>query len=254
MGDRLKQKRALITGGGTGIGRGIAEAFVAEDTQVVICGRRHGPLAQSVEALRKVTPHAHFIECDITDPADVEALAKQTTKLLGGLDVLVNNAGIFEYGTAATTDLKIWDRVFSINVRGAFLVTQACLPMFEGKRGCSVINISAAFGRVAEQDTLAYSCSKAALEMFTRCCAVDFGDKGIRFNTISPSVIDTPMQDRSKAELGIHEWRSQMAFLHPLTNVGTPRDVALAAVYLASDEAPFITGVNFPVDGGLTAK
>lgn len=254
MGERLKDKRVLITGGGTGIGRAIAEAFVAEGARVVICGRRPGPLQQAVEALNHVTPHAHFVECDVTDPEDVKALAARTSSLLGGLDVLVNNAGLFEPGTLETTELKIWDRVFNTNLRGAFLVTQACLPMLLARRGSCVLSVSAAHGKAADADKLAYSASKAALAMFSRCCAVDFGDKGLRFNTISPSVVDTPLHDRSKAELGIHEWRSQMAFLHPLTNVGMPRDVALAAVYLASDEASFLTGMDLPVDGGMTAK
>ncbi len=251
---RLKDRKALITGGGTGIGRAIAEVFTAEGAGVVICGRRHGPLAETLITLHKNTPNAHFVECDVMDPSDVAELATQTQKLLGGLDILVNNAGIFEPGDIENTELASWDRVMNINLRGAFLVTKACMGMLRKSGRGSVINISSSYGHKAEQDAMAYCVSKAGMDMFTRCGALDYAKAGVRFNAVSPAVIDTAMHDTDKAEIGFQEWRNQMAYIHPLGTVGVPRDVAYAALFLAGDDAAWITGVNLAVDGGVSAK
>lgn len=255
MDGKLEGKRTLITGGGTGIGREIARCFLEQGAHVVICGRRHGPLKATVDELKPRFPGIHFVECDISDAEDVAALAARTQELLGGLDILVNNAGITERGNVESTSLKLWDRVLNVNLRGAFLVTQACMAMLkETGRGACVLNISSNLGRQAEQQQLAYSVSKAGMDMFTRCCALDYAGLGVRFNTISPGVIDTPMQDGNKGELGYQEWRSQMEQIHPLRAIGVPRDVAAAALYLCSADAEWLTGVNLPVDGGMCAR
>lgn len=255
MNNRLAERRVLITGGGTGIGSGIAECFLQEGAKVVICGRRHGPLVKTVERLSEISDAIYPLECDISDPADVDAMFKKVKELIGGLDILVNNAAIYEDGNLETTELKVWDRIQSVNLRGAMLVTRAAMPMLKDSgAGANVVNISSTMAQVAEQDNLAYSVSKAGLDMFTRCCAIDYAEDGIRFNAVAPAIIDTPMQDRSKADLGYHEWRAQMSFHHPLGGVGLPRDVAAAALFLASSEAGWVTGVILPVDGGQTAR
>lgn len=255
MDGKLEGKRALVTGGGTGIGREIARGFLEQGAHVVICGRRHGPLKATVDEIKPRFPGIHFIECDISDPEDVASMAANTGELLGGLDILVNNAGITERGNVENTSVKVWDRVLNVNLRGAFLVTQACMPMLkESGRGACVLNISSNLGRQAEQHQLAYSVSKAGLDMFTRCCALDYAEFGIRVNAISPGVIDTPMQDGNKGELGYQEWRSQMEQIHPLLSIGVPKDVATAALFLCGPEADWITGVNLPVDGGACAR
>ncbi|MBX3461478.1 MAG: SDR family oxidoreductase [Planctomycetes bacterium] len=255
MAGKLAGKRALITGGGTGIGREIAHTFLEHGARVIICGRRHGPLKETVDSFKPQYPDIHFVECDISDPEDVAVLAAKTRELLGGLDILVNNAGVSERGDLESTDLKVWDRVFNVNLRGAFVVTQAMLPLLKDSgRGANVLNISSNLGRQAEQHQVAYSASKAGLDMFTRCCALDYAEAGIRFNTISPGVIDTPMQDHNKGELGYQEWRSATEQMHPLKAIGAPRDVATAALFLCSSDAEWLTGVNLPVDGGMCAR
>jgi 3-oxoacyl-[acyl-carrier protein] reductase len=255
MHGKLEGKRALVTGGGTGIGREIAYTFLANGAHVLICGRRHGPLKATVDEFKPRYPGIHYIECDISDEDDVAALAQKTRSLLGGLDILVNNAGVSERGDAETTSVKAWDRTMQVNVRGTFLVTRACLPMLkETGRGACVLNISSNLGRQAEQHQLPYSVSKAALDMFTRCCALDYAEQGVRFNAVSPGVIDTPMQDENKGELGYQEWRSRMEQIHPLHSIGMPRDVAAAALFLCGPDAEWITGVNLPVDGGCSAR
>jgi NAD(P)-dependent dehydrogenase (short-subunit alcohol dehydrogenase family) len=251
MGKRLQDKRVLVTGGGTGIGREIAHAFRDEGARVVICGRRHGPLKATAEELGE---SVQFVECDISDPADVNDLAARTKELLGGLDILVNNAGFAERGRLEDTTPKVWERMLAINLTGAYLVTNACLPMLkESAPGSNVLNISSTLGLRAEQHQLAYSVCKSGLNMFTRCCAVDYAETGIRFNAVCPGIIDTPMQDVSKGELGYQEWRAQMEQMHPLRAIGLPRDVAAAALFLCSQDADWMTGVILPVDGGITA-
>jgi NAD(P)-dependent dehydrogenase (short-subunit alcohol dehydrogenase family) len=250
---KLAGKRALVTGGGTGIGREIAHTLLDNGARVVICGRRHGPLKATVEDLGKGGDIA-FIECDVSDPKDVEALVIQTRERLGGLDILVNNAGIYEGGSVETAGVKEWDRTLSINLRGAFLLTKACMPMLrESGRGANVLNISSTMARHLERETLPYAVSKAALETFTRCCAIDYGEAGVRFNALVPGVVDTPMQDVNKGELGYQEWRSHMEQIHPLKAIGRPRDVASAALFLCGPDAEWITGAILSVDGGITA-
>jgi 3-oxoacyl-[acyl-carrier protein] reductase len=254
MVDRLKGKRALVSGGGTGIGREIAHAFLKEGARVVICGRRHGPLKNTVDDF-KGFGEIHFVECDVSDPADVIALIEKSDALLGGLDILVNNAGIYEGGSVETVSLKVWDLVMSVNLRGAFLLTQAAMPhLLNAGRGASVLNISSTMARRIENHTLPYAVSKAGLEAFTRACAIDYGEHGVRFNALCPGVVDTPMQDFNKGELGYQEWSTAMAQIHPLQTVGSPRDVAAAAVFLSGPDAEWITGVVLPVDGGMTAR
>ena len=255
MTGKLDKKRVLITGGGTGIGKAIASAFLAEGAGVVICGRRHGPLSSMVDDARTKYSDIHFIECDISDPADVKSLVDGAVEKLGGLDIVVNNAGIIEGGTVETTPVKIWDRVMAINLRGPYLLVRAAMPhLKDAGDGANVLNIGSNVGSQGVEDLMAYSISKAGLEMFTRTCALDYAVEGIRFNCIAPGVVDTPMQDRNKSELGYQEWRHQMEQMHPINAIGQPKDIARAAVFLCSNEADWITGEIMNIDGGLGAR
>ncbi|MBX3475538.1 MAG: SDR family oxidoreductase [Planctomycetes bacterium] len=248
-------KRVLVTGGGTGIGREIAHAFVRQGADVAICGRRPGPLkaARDDEIARR--DHMHIIECDVSDPDDVASMAARIEKSLGGLDVLVNNAGVDERGSLEQLELRAIDRVLNINLRGAIITTRAMLPLLRRSgRGACVLNISSTLGQIAEESSVAYCISKAGLEMLTRCVALDCAPDGIRVNAIAPGVVDTPIQDHVKGELGYQEWRSQMEHLHPMQSIGRPKDVAAAALFLCSPDADWLTGVILPVDGGMTAR
>jgi meso-butanediol dehydrogenase/(S,S)-butanediol dehydrogenase/diacetyl reductase len=250
---KLDGKRALVTGGGTGIGREIAHSFIDNGARVVICGRRHGPLKATVDDLAK-TGDITFVECDISDPKDVDELVAKTRESLGGLDILVNNAGIYEGGNVESAGVKEWDRTLSINLRGAFLLTKAVMPLLKAAgRGANVLSISSTMARHLERETLPYAVSKAALETFTRCCAIDYGEAGVRFNALVPGVVDTPMQDYNKGQLGYQEWRTAMEQIHPLRTIGLPRDVASAALFLCGPDAEWITGAILSVDGGITA-
>lgn len=252
---KFSDKRVLVTGGGTGIGREIAHAFLREGAQVVICGRRPGPLKAARDDVADLRDRVHMIECDISDPDDVAAMAGKIDKQLGGLDVLVNNAGIDERGTLEQVEIRTFDRVLSINLRGAFIVTQAMVPLLrKAGRGACILNISSSLGRSAEESSLAYCVSKAGLNMLTRCVALDLAGEGIRCNAIAPGVVDTPMQGRAKGELGYQEWRSQMEQLHPMKAVGLPKDISAAALFLCGPESDWVTGVILPVDGGISAR
>jgi NAD(P)-dependent dehydrogenase (short-subunit alcohol dehydrogenase family) len=254
MGKRFEGKRVLISGGGTGIGREIAHGLLDEGARVVICGRRHGPLKETVEDLTGDDREIHFIECDVSDPKDVEDLVEKTDAALGGIDILVNNAGVYEGGDVETASLKSWDQVMNTNLRGVFLLTKACIKHLKAAgRGACILNVSSTMARHIEQQTLPYAVSKAGLEAFTRCCAIDFAEAGIRSNAICPGVVDTPMQDFNKGELGYQEWRTAMEHVHPLHAIGLPKDVAAAALFLCGPDAEWITGAILPVDGGITA-
>jgi NAD(P)-dependent dehydrogenase (short-subunit alcohol dehydrogenase family) len=248
-------KRVLVTGGGTGIGREIAHAFTRQGATVAICGRRPGPLKAARDDMAEARDRVHVIECDVSDPEDVAAMAAKVEKLMGGLDVLVNNAGVDERGRIEELELRAIDRVLSINLRGAVITTRAFLPLLrKAGRGACVLNISSTLGSMAEESSVAYCISKAGLEMLTRCVALDCAPEGIRVNAIAPGVVDTPIQDRIKGELGYQEWRSQMEHLHPMRSIGRPKDVASAALFLCGPEADWLTGVILPVDGGMTAR
>lgn len=255
MTGKLNDKRVLISGGGSGIGKAIAKAFLAEGAKVVICGRRHGPLNSTVEEFRTQYQNIHFIECDVSDSSDIDSLVKGSVEKLGGLDILVNNAAIIEGGTIETTSEKIWDRILDINLRGPFLLAKAAMPYLkESGRGANVLNIGSNTGHQGVEDLMAYSISKAGLEVFTRTSALDYAADGIRFNCIAPGVVDTPMQDRNKGELGYQEWRHQMEQMHPMQSIGRPEDIARAAVFLCSNDADWITGEIMNIDGGLGAR
>lgn len=254
MGEKFIGKRVLVSGGGTGIGREIAQCLLGHGARVVICGRRHGPLKETVDELGVEGREIHFVECDVSDPDDVQALVEKSEQLLGGLDILVNNAGIYEGGDVESASLKAWDRVMNTNLRGVFLLTKACVKHLKAAgRGASILNISSTMARRIEQQTLPYAVSKAGLEAFTRCCAIDLAEAGVRCNAVCPGVVDTPMQDFNKGELGYQEWRTAMEHVHPLRAIGMPKDVATAALFLCGPDADWITGVILAVDGGITA-
>ncbi len=252
---RFDGKRVLVTGGGTGIGREIAGAFLREGAEVVICGRRPGPLKATRDDFHELRDHMRFIECDISDPEDVAAMVAKVEASPGGLDVLVNNAGIDERGTLEALELRALDRVLNVNLRGAMIMTRAFLPMLRKTgRGACILNISSTLGQIAEESSVAYCVSKAGLDMLTRCVALDCAADGIRVNAIAPGIVDTPMQNVAKGELGYQEWRVQMEHLHPMKAIGLPKDVAAAALFLCSPEADWMTGVILPLDGGMTAR
>jgi NAD(P)-dependent dehydrogenase (short-subunit alcohol dehydrogenase family) len=247
---RLEGKRALVTGGTSGIGYAIADRFLREGAAVVITGRDQ-ELGRRAEAALRGSGQAGFVAADAGDPAAVARSVDLAAGRLGGLDVLVNNAGIGIEERVIDMSLADYDRVMNVNVRGYFLYAQAAHPHLARGRGC-MIHIASDAGIWGEQSIGLYSVSKAAVVMLGKMLALDAGADGVRSNVLCPG--DTwpgmrhmaPPGEQDRPETG--DWP-----VPPIGRIGQPGDVAAAAVFYASDEADFITGTALLVDGGMTA-
>jgi len=244
----LAGKCALITGGTTGLGLAIAERFVGEGARVVITGRDR---ALGAGAERALGPHARFLPADAADPDAIAASVSTAASHLGGLDVLVNNAGVGVSARLVDTPLADYDAVMAVNVRGYLLYAQHAYSYLARRRGC-MIHVASDAGIWGEQATGLYSVTKAAVIMLGKMLALDGGPDGVRSNVLCPGDIwpgmrhMAPPGEDDRPEEG--DWP-----LPPIGRLGEARDVAAAAVFFASQEADFITGTTLLVDGGMTA-
>jgi NAD(P)-dependent dehydrogenase (short-subunit alcohol dehydrogenase family) len=249
-GGRLAGKGVLITGGTTGIGFAIAERFLAEGAAVVITGRDVG-LGQRAEQALRESGQAWFVPADAADPAAVTESTGVAVERLGGLDVLVNNAGVGVDAGILDTPVDDYDRLMNVNVRGYFLYARAAYPHLAARRG-SMIHIASDAGVWGEQTIGLYSVSKAAVVMLGKMLALEGGPDGVRSNVLCPG--DTwpgmrhmaPLGEADRPESG--DWP-----VPPIGRIGRASDVAAAAVFYASAETEFITGTTLLVDGGMTA-
>jgi NAD(P)-dependent dehydrogenase (short-subunit alcohol dehydrogenase family) len=247
----LEGKAALITGGTTGIGFSIAEAFLAEGARVVITGR---DVDLGASAERRLGPHgeARFLKADAADHEQVADSVEKAVTLLGGLDVLVNNAGIGVQASPLDTPIEDFDRVMGVNVRGCFLYAKACFPHLE-ERGGSMIHISSDAALLGEVAIGIYSVSKAAVNMLSNVLAIEGGRRGVRSNAICPGDTEPGMRHMGPPEEPDRPEDPATWFVPPVGRIGRGIDVAQAAVYLASDRASFVNGVTLQVDGGMRA-
>src|SRR5271156_2426521 len=254
---RLSGKVAFITGGGTGIGRACALAFAREGAQVAVAGRRREPLdavAAEIAAGTSGGGKSLAISCDVTQRSSVESALEQAEKHFGRLDTIVNNAGAVVVATVENTSDEDWDRVLTANLTGTFFVSRAALPPLRRSGGGSIVNIGSVLGLVARKDRAAYCAAKAGVNGLTRAMALDHAGDKIRVNCICPTIVETElgMQSISTRPDAQAERARRIAEI-PIGRMGKPEDVAMMAVYLASDEASWVTGASFPLDGGLTA-
>lgn len=251
---RLSGKVALITGGGTGIGRATALAFAREDASVAVAGRRLEKLKEVVGEIEKQGGKAIALECDVTRSAQVERTVEETAKRFGKLNVLVNNAGMVHVSTVESISEEEWDRVMTVNVKGPFLMSRAALKEFRKAGGGAIVNIGSVLGLVAMRDRAAYATSKGGVTMLTKAMAVDHAHQNVRVNCICPSIVETDLVKGlfDDSEQGQRLRKSRMGTI-PLGRFGKPMDVAELAVFLASEESSWLTGVAIPLDGGLTA-
>ncbi|WP_212631926.1 glucose 1-dehydrogenase [Pseudomonas sp. KB-10] len=245
----LTGKNALVTGGGRGIGRGITEKLLAAGARVLVAQR------QALDADLADNPNLFYVEANLADSGAPADIARAASELLGGVDVLVNNAGLMFEQPIEEMSEQDWDRMMILNLRAPVFLARELLGQMRRRGGGSIINIGSIEGLSANPEHAAYCASKAGLHGLTRALAVDLGRDGIRCNAIAPGWIDSDLsnayidaqRDPAGARLGL-------LAMHPVGRTGAPQDIGGAVVFLASDEAAFITGQVLVIDGGRTAK
>jgi len=250
----LMGKVALITGGGTGIGRGMALAFAREGAKVALAARRVEKLQEVVREIADAGGEGMAIACDVSSAGDAARAVRETVEKFGALHVLVNNAGGVHVSTIEGIPEEEWDRMMAVNLKGPFLMSRAALPEFRKVGGGSIVNVGSILGLVAMKGRAAYCASKGGVTMLTKAMAIDHAHENVRVNCICPSIVETELikglfdaNDEGK------KLRDARVASIPLGRMGRPADVAELAVYLASEESSWLTGVAIPLDGGLSA-
>ena len=248
--NRLKNKVAVVTGGNAGIGEAVARRFAEEGASVVVTGRRQQELTRVVDAIRHHKGNAVAVAGTVTDETHAQDVARRTLDSFGRIDILVNNAGIGDFGKRLhEIDDSTWATVLDVNVTGVFRMTRAVLPhMLKQGRGV-ILNISSIASLVGLPTLPAYAASKGALDALTRSLAIDYAKDGIRCNVVNPGLIDTPMAAPLMAN---PDMLQPILAQYAIKRAGTPEEVANMLLYLASDEAAWVTGGTFTIDGGMT--
>ena len=242
---RITDQVAVVTGAGRGIGRAIALAFAEMGADVVCAARTEREIESTAEAIRAFGRRALPVRCDVTDTAQLEALAARAKEEFGRIDLLVNNAGGYPPMAFLDTDVPSWEWCVRFNLTSAFALTRACLPhMLEGDGGV-VLNISSAAGRIVRKGFVAYGTVKAALSFMTRQLAAEFAPR-VRVNALAVGAVETSALRPFLTD----ELRAQMEAMTPMRRIGTVEDIALAALWLCSPAGGWVTGKVVEVDGG----
>jgi NAD(P)-dependent dehydrogenase (short-subunit alcohol dehydrogenase family) len=250
----LTGKVAAVTGGGSGIGEAIAVLFARQGAQVAVLDVDDSAARRTADGITAAGGQARFLRVDVSDAASLRAAFVNLDADLGRLDLLVNNAGVAHVGTVESTTEEDFDRVYRVNVKGMFLSTQAALPIILRGGGGVILNMASIASLIGIPERFAYSTSKGAVLSMTRSIATDYMNKNVRCNCICPARVHTPFVDgylRSAYPGREQEMFQKLSAYQPLGRMGTPEEVAQLALYLCSDEASFITGQAFPIDGGV---
>jgi NAD(P)-dependent dehydrogenase (short-subunit alcohol dehydrogenase family) len=246
-GSRFEGKVALVTGGNSGIGRAVAERLVAEGARVVVVGRNRGTVEATAAALGAAS---RGVVADTSKLADLDRMVAATREFGGGrLDVVFANAGVGTFGPLATMTEEAWDATFDVNVKGVYFTVQKAVPLMRAG-GAIVLNASVAAGKGNPVGSI-YGASKAAVRSFGRTIAAELVERGIRVNVVSPGPIETPIFDRMMTPEQVAELKVAWAARNPMKRFGTTDEVAAAVLFLASDDASYVTGVDLLVDGGV---
>ncbi|MGB5097451.1 MAG: SDR family NAD(P)-dependent oxidoreductase [Porticoccaceae bacterium] len=274
MAGRVAGKVALITGGGSGIGEATALRFQEEGAKVVVVDINGDGAKRVAAALRERGGEATHFVADVTDPEAVQGMIRHAVQTFGRLDILHNNATAAEVGSVINLSLEGWNRTLAVNVTAPFLATKYALPIMITQGGGAIVNTASISGTRGDYGMSAYNAGKAAVINFTRSAAIEYAAKGVRMNCVCPGAIDTPaiqaltgsgaatphmsvagnpaglpkLSDETREKL-----RARMAGAHPIGRLGQPGEIANLVLFLASDEASFITGAAYIIDGGLTA-
>ena len=249
----LQNKTALITGGGSGIGEAIAHTFANQDAKVFIIDQNLDAANKTVEKINKKGLSAKAYKCDVSNNKNVSNVINEISKT-STIDILINNAGIAHVGNIEACEEKDLDHLYEVNIKGVYNCTRAIIPfMVKNKNGC-IINLTSIASSVGIKDRFAYSMSKGAVLTMTYSIASDYINDNIRCNCISPARVHTPFVDgfiRKNYPGQEKKMFENLSKTQPIGRMGTPQEIADLALYLSSDEASFITGSNFPIDGGF---
>jgi NAD(P)-dependent dehydrogenase (short-subunit alcohol dehydrogenase family) len=246
----LTGKVAIVTGGTKGIGAAIARKFVACGAKVMACGNEPDEVDSSANLRTSIF--------NVASDAEMKRLVEETRDAFGGVDILVNSAGIQRYGTVVDTPEETWDEVLSVNLKGVFLASKYAIPEIAKRGGGTIINVASVQAFASQLNVAAYTASKGAIVALTRAMALDHADQNIRVNVICPASVDTPMlrwaadlwKGHKTAEETLRVWGSA----HPVGRVGRPDEIAAVAAFLAADLCPFMTGADLKIDGGVLSK
>jgi NAD(P)-dependent dehydrogenase (short-subunit alcohol dehydrogenase family) len=242
--DRLKGKTALVTGAGRGIGRAIAEAFASEGATVLATGR--GATSEFADGL---ADHLEWHQLEVSSEADWRRVVAHADEVAGGVDVLVNNAGIITYDLPHEVTLEDWNRVIAVNQTGTWLGMREVIPSMLRRGSGSIVNVSSIWGNAAVAGAHAYHASKGAIRQMSKSAAITYAKDGIRVNSLHPGFIITPLTDAQ--DPSINEY---VVGQTPMGRAGQPDEIAQGAVFLASEESSFMTGSELVIDGGYLAQ
>jgi 2,3-dihydro-2,3-dihydroxybenzoate dehydrogenase len=247
---RFDGKAVLVTGASSGIGAATARRFGREGARVMVSGLDEDGTASVAREIGVAGGEAHCIHGDLSDRAFCRRLFDETLARLGRLDVLVNNAGVSRRGTAEETSDETWDLTLAVNLSAMFFLSRAAVPVMRGQGGGAIVNTASELAIVATTRAPVYCASKAGVVQLTRAMALDHAREGIRINAVCPGPVDTPLlagfRDHPEEEL------RKIAAETPMGRIGTPDEIAAAILFLASDDASFMTGAAMVVDGGIS--
>lgn len=248
---KLQNRSVVITGSGSGIGRACALQFAGEGASIVVADINYDAAGETVQQIKATGANAFAVKTDVADPASVAMLVEATLRQYGKIDALVNNAAIQVNKTVADTSFEEWNTQMSINVGGVFLCSKLFLPYLKASKGC-IVNMSSVNGYFVEPSCAGYCATKAAIIGLTKAMAIDHGHEGIRVNCICPGYIDAGLAEGYfQSQPDPAQARLDAGKLHALWRIGRPEEVARVAIFLASDDASFVTGSAYVVDGGF---